>query len=152
MQGTSSGFYRVRGVTLVELLAAVAVVAVAIIGIAALYDREADPEQATSQRAQGARLAEKIALRIEQNAPGRGGYASVVGVLCSAPPRSKRADDAAAREAACWHNEVEAELPNGLGSITRDASTTPPTFVIAVSWSAAESGAASYVMRVQPRN
>jgi hypothetical protein len=138
--------------TLVELLAAVAVVAVAIIGIAALYSGEKDPAQPQSPRLQAAQLAEKIALRIEQDAGGRAGYASVVGVLCNAPVRSKRVDDAAAREAACWHDEVEAQLPNGMGTIVRDATTNPPTFVIAVSWSAAQTGAASYVLRVQPKN
>jgi type II secretory pathway pseudopilin PulG len=136
----------------VELLAAVSVVAVAIIGIAALYGSENDPEQPVSARTQAAGLAEKMAIRIEQDAAGRSGYASVVGVLCNPPLRSKRADDAAAREAACWHNQVEKELPNGSGSITRDASTLPPTYVIAVSWSTAEVGAASYVMRVQPKS
>jgi type IV pilus assembly protein PilV len=141
-----------RGVTLVELLAALSVVAVAIIGIAALYGSENDPEQPQSSRLQAAQLAEQIAARIEQDAAGRSGYASVVGVLCNAPLRSKRADDAAARAAACWHNKVEKELPNGTGAVTRDASTVPPTYVVAVSWSTAETGTASYVMRVQPKN
>lgn len=138
--------------TFVELLAALAVVAVAIIGIAALYNSENDPEQPQSPSIQAAKLAEKIAAHIEQDAAGRAGYASVVGVLCNAPVRSKRADDAASREAACWHDEVEAQLPNGMGTIVRDATTIPPTFVIAVSWSAAETGAASYVLRVQPKH
>ena len=141
-----------RGVTVVELLTAIAVVAIAIIGIAALYATEADPEHVTSTQLQAAELAESVAARIENNAAGRSGYASVVGVFCNGKLRSKRADDAAAREAACWHDEVVARLPNGLGTITRDASTTPPTFVIAVSWSSADTGAASYVMRVQPRD
>lgn len=141
-----------HGVTLVELLAAVAVVAVAIIGIAALYSSDTDPALAVSPRIQATELAESIAQHIEQNAAGRAGYASVVGVTCKRATRSKRADDAAAREAACWHDEVEALLPNGMGTITRDASTTPPTFVVAVSWSDVKTGAASYVMRVQPKN
>jgi Tfp pilus assembly protein PilV len=139
-----------RGVTIVELLAAIAVVAIAIIGIAALYATEADPEHLVSPRDQAASLAETMAAKIEKNVAGRSGYASVVGVFCNGPARTKRADDAAAREAACWHDEVEAKLPNGMGTITRDPSTKPPTYVIAVSWSAADTGAASFVMRVQP--
>ena len=140
-----------RGLTIVELLAALAVVAVAIIGIAALYGSETDPEHPVSPRIEAAELAESIAKRIELNAAGRSDYASVVGIVCRGTSKSKRADDAAAREAACWHDKVEAQLPNGMGTITRDASTTPPTFVIAVSWSAPDTGAASYVMRVQPK-
>jgi hypothetical protein len=56
----------------------------------------------------------------------------------------------AAREAACWEDEVERKLPSGLGTITRDTLTTPPTYVIAVSWSAPDAGTASYVIRVTP--
>jgi hypothetical protein len=63
--------------------------------------------------------------------------------------KPKRAQDAAAVEAACWHQQVGEQLPSGTGSITRDATTTPPTYVIAVSWSSPEGGAASYVIRVQ---
>jgi len=140
------------GVTIVELLAAIAVVAIAIIGIAALYATDSDPANLESPRLQAAQLAEAMADRIEKNAAGRSGYANVVGVLCNGSTRSKRADDAAAREAACWHDEVEAKLPNGMGTVTRDESTKPPGFVIAVSWSAADTGAASYVMRVTPHD
>jgi len=140
-----------RGVTIVELLAAIAVVAIAIIGIAALYATETDPDTPISPRMQAAELAEAMASRIESDAAGRPGYANVVGVLCNGPKR-KRADDQAAREAACWHDEVESKLPNGLGTVTRDGSTKPPSYVIAVSWSAAETGAASYVMRVTPHD
>lgn len=140
-----------RGVTIVELLAAIAVVAIAIIGIAALYATETDPHAPVSPRVQAAELAEAMANRIMSNAVGRPGYANVVGVLCDGPKR-KRADDEAAREAACWHDEVESRLPNGMGTVTRDGSTKPPSYVIAVSWSAAETGAASYVMRVTPHD
>ena len=139
-----------HGVTIVELLTAIAVVAVAIIGIAALYATESDPDSPPSPRMQAAELAEAIAARIEVNKAGRSGYANIIGVLCNGGPQSKRADDAAAREAACWHDEVEAKLPNGMGTITRDGSTKPQSYVIAVSWSAADTGAASYVMRVTP--
>jgi Tfp pilus assembly protein PilV len=139
-----------RGVTIVESLAALAVVAIAIIGIAALYATESDPDIPVSPRVQAAQLAEAIADRIEKNNAGRAGYANIIGVLCSGGKKSKRDDDAAAREAACWHDEVEKKLPNGMGTITRDGSTKPPSYVIAVSWSAADTGAASYVMRVTP--
>jgi len=137
------------GFTFVEILVALLIIAVALIGIAALYTdtqgitREAEP------RLRAAELAEDIAARIAANAAGRTGYASVVGVVCDEKAKPKRAEDAAAIEAACWHQHVSEQLPSGMGSITRDSSTTPAIYVIAVSWSTNEGGAASYVTRVQ---
>jgi hypothetical protein len=91
-----------------------------------------------------------MAARVNANAQGRVGYTSVVGVLCGNEPRVVKPHNAAAQEAACWQDEIEKELPNGTGAVSRDLRTNPPTYVIAVSWSAEGSGAASYVMRVQP--
>jgi Tfp pilus assembly protein PilV len=128
---------RSRGFTIAEVLAALLVMAVGVIGIAALYSDQA------------AALAEQIAERIRATKEGHAGFATTIGVLCE-QQQSKPAlpQDAAAREAACWEDEVERKLPSGLGSISRDALTNPPTYVIAVSWSAPDAGTASYVIRV----
>jgi type IV pilus assembly protein PilV len=138
------------GLTLVEVLVAMLVIAIGLIGIAALYGDVAQSELDTQPETEAARLAEAMVERVKANSAGRTGYASVVGVVCVTGNRDKRPVSAAAQEAACWHNEVEQKLPNGTGSITRDLSTAPPTYIVAVSWSAPGSGAASYVVRVQP--
>lgn len=126
------------------------VIAVGVVGVAALYS---DPGQASPQsqlqRRAGA-LAERIAARIAARPVGRDGYATTVGVLCDPQSRPALPQDEAAQEAACWSDEVERELPSGLGSISRDPSTNPPSYVVAVSWAAPQSGAASYVIRVSP--
>jgi type IV pilus modification protein PilV len=137
------------GFTLVEILVALLIMGVALIGIAALYTDSAGTTRESEPRLRAAELAEKIAARISANPAGRTGYASVVGVLCNREATPKRAEDAAAVEAACWHDEVADQLPSGMGSVTRDTTTTPPTYVIAVSWSSLDGGAASYVTRVQ---
>jgi type IV pilus modification protein PilV len=137
------------GFTLAEILVALLMVGVAIIGIAALYADGTGAARVSEPRLRAAELAEQIAARISANPAGRTGYASVVGVVCDEQAKPKRAQDAAAVEAACWHQQVAEQLPSGMGSITRDASTTPPIYVIAVSWSSPEGGAASYVIRVQ---
>lgn len=141
---------RAGGFTVVEILTAVLVIAIGLIGIAALYSEAMQTELDTQPRAQAARLAQAMADRVKANASGRSGYASVVGVLCITEGRDPRPVTAAAQEAACWQDEVEEKLPNGTGAITRDLSSNPPTYVIAVSWSAPSAGAASYVLRVQP--
>lgn len=140
-----------RGFTIVEVLAALLVIAVGVIGIAALYSDAAQKNAEEHIHLQAAKLATEIAKRIEENAAGRVGYAGTVGVLCNPELRGASAVDAASNEAACWEDRVERSLPSGLGTITRDVSTTPVTYVIAVSWSAPEKGAASYVLQVAPK-
>jgi type IV pilus modification protein PilV len=141
---------RQRGFTIAEVFAALLVVIIGLIGIASLYGDAAQTQPETQPQAIAERLAQNMAARIVANAAGRTGYASVVGVLCVTTGRDSRPHYAAAQEAACWQDEVEEHLPSGTGSITRDTSTNPPTYVIAVSWSAVGAGAASYVLRVQP--
>lgn len=138
------------GFTIVETVAALLVMAVGFIGIAALYSDQVHTSPETQLHRQAAALAESIATRIRETKEGRTGYATTVGVVCNPQAKPQLAQDAAAQEAACWEDEVEQKLPSGLGTITRDLSTTPATYVVAVSWSAPESGAASYVIRVDP--
>ena len=139
-----------RGFTIVEILAALLVIAVAFIGIAALYSDAAQKNAEEHLRLQAAELAAEIAKRIEENDVGRVGYAGTVGVVCDATRRNPSLVDAASNEAACWQDRVERDLPSGLGTITRDTSRTPVTYVVAVSWSAPGKGAASYVLQVTP--
>lgn len=138
------------GFTLLEVLAALAVVAIGLIGVAALYGEALQVEESNEPRAQAARLAEDMIQRINRNTEARAGYASVVGVLCTTENRDRRPLNAASQEAACWHDEVEKLLPNGSGAITRDLTTNPPTYIVSVSWSAPGSGASTYVVRTQP--
>ena len=141
----------VAGFSLAEVFTAILVIGIGLIGIAALYGETAAPDPETLPRLQAEKLAQTIAERVKVNSTGRAGYASMVGVVCVPDKKPPRALDAAAQEAACWQDEVQRALPNGTGSITRDLTTTPPTYVIAVSWSAPGAGAASYVIRVQPK-
>lgn len=142
---------RCTGFTIIEILAALLVIAVGIIGVAAVYSDQTHPDPEVQLHLQAAALAETIAERVRVTKDGRAGYAATIGVVCD--PQSGRASpqDRTAQEAACWGDEVERTLPSGLGSIKRDLSTTPASYVIAVSWSAPGSGTASYVIRVFPQ-
>lgn len=142
---------RAQGFTIVEILAALLVMAVGFIGIAALYSDQAQTDPEAQLHEQATALAEAIATRIRATNEGRTGYATTVGVVCDPKAKPTLPQDAAAQEAACWETEVEQKLPSGLGTITRDLSTTPPTYVVAVSWSAPQAGASSYVIRVDPQ-
>ena len=150
MQGIKLAQRAAAGFTLVEVATAILLIVIGLIGIAALYSDTVPTAPADVPRMQAAKLAEAIAERVSANATGRAGYASIVGVVCEQKKKIRRPIDAAAQEAACWLDEVQRTLPNGTGSITRDSSSSPPTYVVAVSWSAPGQGAASYVTRVQP--
>lgn len=139
-----------HGFTIAETLVALLVMAVGFIGVAALYAEQAQTNPEMQLHMKAAALADEIAARVRATKEGRAGFATTIGIICGGRPQPKQPHDVAAHEAACWEDEVERTLPSGLGSITRDLSTNPPTYVIAVSWSAPESGAASYVVRVGP--
>jgi type IV pilus assembly protein PilV len=143
-----NALHRSPGFTIVEMLAALLVMAVGIIGIAALYSDQVQTNPEAELHRQASALAEKIAERIRATQQGHAGFATTIGVLCDQGRAPKLPQDVAAREAACWEDEVERKLPSGLGTITRDTLTTPATYVIAVSWSAPNEGTASYVIRV----
>jgi type IV pilus assembly protein PilV len=139
---------RSRGFTIAEVFVALLVMAVGIIGIAALYSDQVQTNPEAQLHREAAELAERIAQRIRETKEGHAGFATTIGVLCDQPKTPTLPQDVAAREAACWEDEVERKLPSGLGTITRDTLTNPPTYVIAVSWSALDAGTASYVIRV----
>jgi type IV pilus modification protein PilV len=139
------------GFTIIEILAALLVMAVGIVGIAALYSDSVDTTTETHIHTRAQEMAAEMAKRIEHNVEGRVGYAGTVGVVCKSDAPTLQPLDAAANEAACWEDRVEEALPSGLGTITRDTSTSPVSYVIAVSWSSPETGAASYVIQVQPK-
>ena len=138
-----------RGFTIAEVFAALLVMAVGVIGIAALYSDQVQTNPEAQLHREAAELAERIAQRIRETKEGHAGFATTIGVLCEQPKTPTLPQDVAAREAACWEDDVERKLPSGLGTITRDTLTNPPTYVIAVSWSAQDAGTASYVIRVR---
>jgi len=152
MPRRSSTLKRTHGFTIVEIIVALLVVSAGIIGVAALYTDRVHANAETELHVHAVKLAEEIAARITANEAGRIGYIGTIGVICDKAAKPKLAQDAAAIEASCWQDEVEAQLPSGLGSISRDTTTNPIAYVIAVSWSAPESGTASYVLRVPTPN
>jgi type IV pilus modification protein PilV len=141
--------HQARGFNIVEMLAALLVIAVGIVGVAALYSDQTHIPADARLPLRAAELAESMAQRIRATTEGRDGFATTVGVICDPEKPPKLPQDKAAVEAACWEDDVERALPSGLGSISRDTTSNPASFVVAVSWSAPETGTASYVTRVE---
>lgn len=142
---------RARGFNIVEILAALLVIAVAIVGIAALYSDQTHIPPDARLPLRAAELAEAMADRIRATSEGRDGFATTVGIICDEKAKTPSPQDKAAQVAACWEDEVESALPSGLGTISRDTSMNPASYIVAVSWSAPDASTASYVTRVEIR-
>lgn len=148
---TASNFLslRSRGATLVEVLVALLILSVGLLGIAALYVDNLRNGRTGVLRTQASTLASDMADRIRTNRLGGASFARVTGQRCHDLPGTASADDVAANEVACWQEEVANALPNGTGIVARDTTTLPATYTVTVSWSETGAGTASYVVRVQ---
>ena len=75
-------FGRSRGFTIAEVLAALLVMAVGIIGIAALYSDQVQTNPEAQLHREAAELADRIADRMRETKEGHAGFATTIGVLC----------------------------------------------------------------------
>jgi len=149
MSASSPAPHRARGATLIEVLVALLILSVGLLGIAALYVDNLRSGRTALLRTQAAALAADMADRIRTNQAAGPAFARVTGQRCSDLPETASADLAAQNEVACWQDEVAKVLPNGTGLVARDTTTLPVTYTVTVSWSESGAGTASYVMRVQ---
>ena len=138
-----------RGATLVEVLVALLIMSVGLLGVAALYVDNLRKGRTALVRTQAATLAGDMADRIRVNREGGAAFARMTGRRCADLAMNASADEAAANDLACWQDEVAKQLPNGIGTVVRDSSTLPPTYTVTVSWSETGAGTASYVVHVQ---
>jgi type II secretory pathway pseudopilin PulG len=133
------------GLTLIESILAMLILAGCVFGVAALYT----PQQSKAHRGylheQAVQLSLAIAEKIRSDS--KGNYETTLGASCD----SKADGSALAKNiVACWQDEIEQKLTNGSGRISLDKTTLPAQYVIVVSWSEPRTGTASYVLRVTP--
>src|SRR5687768_7005204 len=89
MQGISANPLRARGFNVVEMLVALLVIAVGIVGVAALYSDQTHIPPDTRFPLRAAELAEGMAERIRLTEEGRDGFATTVGVICDRAKKLK---------------------------------------------------------------
>jgi type IV pilus assembly protein PilV len=151
-----------KGVSLVESLVALVVLAVGMLGIAALYVEGLRYGRAALLRSQAVVLATDMGDRIRANRGGGANYAKTVDQVgtentdCETGGAGCDPASMAAHDIARWHQAVDARLgaptalPGGRGTIAVDVTTTPTTYLIRVSWSETnQADAAFYELRVQ---
>ncbi len=137
-----SGKTAPAGFTLIEVMVALTVVSIGMLGIASLYTQALGAARTTQYRSQAINLLADMADRIRANRLGGAAYAGGAsnhncdltgGASCS--PAELAADDLFD-----WGERVEALLPGGVSNVSRNAATSPPTYTVTVQWDEVNQG------------
>lgn len=133
--GRRVGPNRCRGVTLLEVLIALVVLSIGLLGLAGLQTASLQFNTVAYQRTQATMLANAIVERMRANREAalndafNGGFASP-------PPDCDPSQDVGgtpALDLAAWRNMLACQLPLGNGAVTRpDANATE--FTITIQW------------------
>ena len=133
------------GLTLIEGIFAVLILASCVIGVATLYTQRQNVVRGGRLHERAVQLAQEIAAQIRSEGNPKRNYETILGAQCEA--KDSKATSATS-VVACWQDKVEQDLTNGSARISLDRSTLPAQYVIIVSWSEPRTGTASYVLRV----
>lgn len=139
---------RSRGFSIVEVLVALVVLSVGMLGIAGLYVTTLRASGSALYRTQAVSLASDMADRIRANPLGRASYQGAGanrncvagGVDCST---QQMAEDDVFR----WRTQLGV-LPSGAGAVVH-AAGPPDSYVITVSWTEPGGEVVSYNLRMQ---
>jgi type IV pilus assembly protein PilV len=123
------------GFSLIEVLIALVIMSVGMLGIAGLYVEGLRAGRTSNFRHQAVTLASDVADRIRANpragvdyeGPG-GNNNCVLGNVDCNPAQM------AANDIQIWKDQASAMLPQGTIKITYDDNPVPPTYLIEVSW------------------
>lgn len=130
-----------RGFSLVEVLIALVIMSVGMLGIAGLYVQSMQAGRTSMFRHHAVTLGGDVADRIRANPRAAAGYASAIGAggadngcidgIISCTPAQMAAQDILS-----WKAQAGETLPGGDVAVTFTAAvgTTPPSYVITVSW------------------
>lgn len=148
----------VAGFTLIEVLVALVVLSVGMLGVSALYVQGMGAGRTAQYRSQAISLAGDIADRIRVNrtaiaayglAAANSGCDPVAGVSpgIDCTPAQLAADDLDR-----WQAQLGQLLPGGNGAVLVNPATTPPTYTIQVNWTEVNQGAVQYQTVIQVPN
>ena len=138
-----------KAFSMVEMLVAVVVLAVGLLGIAALHVTTLRSGGSAISRMQAVNLASDLADRIRANQSAKIDYAGAgANNDCFANPCSP--SDMAASDLNIWNKQITDTLPGpASGAVTYDDTTTPATYTIVVAWKEQGGLDMSYTLVVQ---
>jgi type IV pilus assembly protein PilV len=147
MIGVAPSHSRHSGFTLVEVLVALVVLSIGMLGIAALYLESLRGGRAALYRTQAVNMAADIADRMRANRNPTDAYDC--GGACAA---TMGGNAQAIADISAWLDNVNENLPGGTGSITYTAptGTTPTIYMVTLSWTeVGYTTPLTYAMRVE---
>ena len=130
-----------QGFSLVEVLIALIIMSVGMLGIAGLYVQSMQAGRTSMLRHHAVTLAGDIADRIRANPTAGAAYAAATGTNnnCVAQGTNCNIAQMAANDIFIWQAQAASFLPvfadaSSQVQITHNAATTPPTYTIVVRW------------------
>ena len=135
LPGNRNAYGAQRGFSLVEVLIALIIMSVGMLGIAGLYVQSMQAGRTSLFRHNAVTLAGDVADRIRANpragvdymGPGVDNSCVAMGIDCSATQM-------AANDILLWDQQALDSLPNGAVNIQFDGGVTPPVYTITISW------------------
>ena len=126
---------RHRGFSLLEVLIALVIMSVGMLGIAGLYVQGMQAGRTSLFRHHAVTLAGDVADRIRANPRAGSAYAGPGSNRdCVATGAGCPDADMAANDIFSWHRQAQETLPNGDVRVAFDDAVSPPQYTISVTW------------------
>ena len=123
------------GFSLVEVLIALIIMSVGMLGIAGLYVQSMQAGRTSLFRHHAVTIAGDVADRIRANPRAGAAYAGGgANNSCVATGTDCSADEMAGNDIFVWKDQAQNTLPTGDVAVSYDNSTVPPTYTITVTW------------------
>lgn len=127
---------RQYGFSLIEVLIALVIMSVGMLGIAGLYVQSMQAGRTSMFRHHAVTMAGDVADRIRANPTAGGAYTAATGTdnSCVAGTVVCTPAQMAANDILIWRNEAGSTLPSGDIAVAFDNTISPPVYTITVSW------------------
>ena len=123
------------GFNLVEVLIALIIMSIGMLGIAGLYVNSLQAGRTSMFRHQAITLAGDVPDRIRANPTAGAAYAAAgSNKNCVSPTADCSAEDMAANDVFLWSQQAAESLPAGRVTVTRNGTPFPPEYTITITW------------------
>jgi len=127
-----------RGFNLIEVLIALIIISVGMLGIAGLYVNSLQSGRTSMFRQNAVTLAGDVADRIRANPAGGVAYAGAgADNGCIGGAKDCTAEEMAGQDVLLWNEQADDTLPNGDVTVTRNDAVAPPEYTIRITWNEA---------------